>query len=466
LALAHLSHLSWLECARLLLILVAASIVLYRRAYFLGLSSSANNTASVLLAVTCAFIVTQFDPATSSMQSARQTDSLHFYSVATAFLWVISGGLSIASYRSELTWKSLLTIDRVVLGTLLGVLSLSWGARMLVAGPASTFGVGESLKLVTYLMIWISVTRSFSDASWCSNKNGVTRSRWLAPISALMILMAAGTCYGAYRAVVVVSSLDRGQAYFQEKDYEAARGHYERAQEYNATAQMTWARDRYLSDLAVIYFELGDPKSGESLVNQLAGQTPDRIEGLVKVGDVYGRSRMWDKASTSYKDALRVSDDDQRVVDLLGTAYLRLRDSRALFDLAESQGRVPKFETDNYDEIALLANLQLHRKAFGEALDLFRKMATIRSNDWYAEYKIGLVFQSQGQLRPALTQFQLSVDLKPDFAEGYFRMGKTHEAMNDTGTALSMYQRCLELLPNHLEGRRSLSRISQPGDQE
>jgi tetratricopeptide (TPR) repeat protein len=70
-----------------------------------------------------------------------------------------------------------------------------------------------------------------------------------------------------------------------------------------------------------------------------------------------------------------------------------------------------------------------------------------------------------GDLKTALTDLNLAIKLKPDFADAYYNRGKTLGAMGDAKGAIADYTKAIELNPKLAEayGSRGVLR-AQTGD--
>ena len=64
-----------------------------------------------------------------------------------------------------------------------------------------------------------------------------------------------------------------------------------------------------------------------------------------------------------------------------------------------------------------------------------------------AHNNLGLVFEAQGKLDEAITQFQCAVSLKPDYTEAYLNLGTALRGQGKLDAAVARYQRALETAP-------------------
>jgi Flp pilus assembly protein TadD len=59
----------------------------------------------------------------------------------------------------------------------------------------------------------------------------------------------------------------------------------------------------------------------------------------------------------------------------------------------------------------------------------------------------------------ALTQFQKAIELDPDNVEAYVYLGKIHAEQDRRDEARKLYEKALELDPNHEDVRSSLAQL-------
>ncbi|MGE5042141.1 MAG: tetratricopeptide repeat protein [Candidatus Levyibacteriota bacterium] len=69
----------------------------------------------------------------------------------------------------------------------------------------------------------------------------------------------------------------------------------------------------------------------------------------------------------------------------------------------------------------------------------------------------GGIYYQLSQLDAAQNQFQIAINLKPDFANAYYNLGHVIESKGDLSTALSLYQTTLSLAGNNPTDKKKLS---------
>lgn len=456
--LLSIGHLSWAECVRLLLVLGAVG-VLYLRYREEIHDRVALPAAPVLLALLVVFAQTQFDPATSSIGYRLAQEGMGAVFVTTTGLAIFAGVVTLLAYRDRVGWRALTALDRTVVGVVIGGCVLSLGSRELIgSGQRNLVG---AVKLLSYGVWWIAITRAYTDPDWQETRSRFW-GRWIAPLIALVIVFVPSIVYGGYRTVSVMTHLAKGREAYEAQDWDDARKNYEAADRLNKTVDYGPARDRYLEDLAVLQFRLGDEKAAKAQINRLMNATLDRTDAHQKAGDVYLWAERWTEAVRSYERVLE-KRPTRAVQDAAGVAYHRMGDSRNFLELTNRFGYLPNIDPRTFDELIFLGNVQFYREQFGSALDYYRQAAELNKEDAYAEYKVGRAYFEQSNIVEAVVQFRRAVELDPKFADAHYRVGLCLEVQGDTVSALSEYKRTVELLPNHLHGSLSIERLGGSG---
>ena len=95
------------------------------------------------------------------------------------------------------------------------------------------------------------------------------------------------------------------------------------------------------------------------------------------------------------------------------------------------------------------------------ASDAIKKTMDLSTENPMLFYFNGLQKLLLKQYAEAKAELERFVDLQPEFADAYFRLGLIAEEENDLIKAKSLYEKTVELLPNHLEGLKALREINK-----
>jgi len=455
----NVSLLSWTETLRLLLIEAGLSFLYIRYRELLVEDVQIRRGASVVLALVAAFVVTQFDPATASVHFQASPPRLNAYFVVSTILIATMGLVSVLAYPRTLAWSRSSTLDRIVLVTIGIAAVLSAGSRWILDEAVDSDFVLGVMKLLSYALIWIALTRVYGDNEWIPAGGSipdVLKRQWLTPFVLLSALLIPAIFSGGYRRLAVIHYVGEGERHFQAEDWDLAERSYAAAADLNRVVDLGTARDRTLEDLAVLRLRSGKKGEAAPLIARLRSTTYDAAESDEKTGDVYLRSGDWSDAARYYQRVLDERGKDSGVIDRLGEAYLRMQDSRRFLELANTYGRVPHVEVVSFDQMIFLGNTHFYRSDFKEAAEYFRRGLQMKPRDAYAEYKVGRALLAGGDARAAKVQFENAIELEPDFADAYYRLGDSYEQLGEPVKARGFYQKTVDLLPNHLDGLMKL----------
>ena len=456
--LLEVGHLSWTECLRLVVILAGLTFLFIRHGFHLGVDRPSSIPGSWILALTMAFVITQFDPGTSASQYRSTTIGPGPFVFISAFLSLLVGVLTVYQYGDSLVFKRLSSLDRVVAVVLFMALFL------MVIGPqipVPPVGIAWSsvVKVLVYGCLWFGVTRVYSDETWRFG-SGILGNHWAVALVFVCLLFLPTSIFGAYRAYLVIRQLSDGQKAYSEQRWDDAKSHYRSADSLNQTVSLGMARDRYLRDLAVINLELGDRRAARAVISAIRAHTFDPADAERKVAEVYTAAGDWERVALTLKRVLKLRGPAPSLLDALGHAHLKRRNIRSYIQAVREYSYSPKVSGTTAEEWFFLGNVEMHLSNYGAALDYFRRSIAATPGNAHAHYKVGRALFEQGQTDQAVGAYRRAIGLEGDFADAYYRVGLCLEAKGDTAGALSKYDETVALLPNHLDGTIAMERLS------
>jgi tetratricopeptide (TPR) repeat protein len=95
------------------------------------------------------------------------------------------------------------------------------------------------------------------------------------------------------------------------------------------------------------------------------------------------------------------------------------------------------------------------------AIEALSRAAELPAGDVMELYYNGMGYFYIQQYGKATSYFEKTIESQPDFADAYYRLGLIAEENNNPSLAISMYEKAVELLPNHLDSLISLERLSR-----
>lgn len=463
--LCHLSigHLSWTECLRLIVVLLCLLLGYYLYGEQLSRTDTVyRKTAAAFVAFLAMFSITQFDPATSSIDLRITQDRFNIIFVSTTALTLLVSVIVIPIYRDELKWSRLCSLDKVIALVLVGTLAVSVLSQEYIGRGFTIDHFPGVAKLVSYALLWFVLTRVYGrdwDVGHTSALSRFLFDKWRAPLVLIVLLFVTSAAYGGYRVTSVWRRLIASERHFSEENWSEAENDFKIVADLNRAVNIGFVRDQYLADWAVLLLKENREEEADPLLREIRAVVSDPILVERKIAEIYLRANWWKNAAAVLEDVLDRAIEKDQVVDRLGLALLKLGDTRRLVELSENQNRVPKVSVVSYDENVTMGNLHAYFSSYIDALSFYSKASELKPDDAYSEYKVGLANLKIGNHRLGLERLGRAVALDPVFADAHFYIGVGQEAMQKPAEAAMAYRRTLELLPSHQGARKALSRI-------
>ena len=86
------------------------------------------------------------------------------------------------------------------------------------------------------------------------------------------------------------------------------------------------------------------------------------------------------------------------------------------------------------------AKLMLRYSKYDEAEEAFNKAIKYDKNNYEAYYYRGCAKVNATRYKDAIPDFEKAIELKPDYADAYFNLGRTYYLLNDDDKACEYYQ--------------------------
>ena len=95
----------------------------------------------------------------------------------------------------------------------------------------------------------------------------------------------------------------------------------------------------------------------------------------------------------------------------------------------------------------------------GEAVAQFQMALEINPDFAEAHNNLGVVLAQQGRKGEAITQYQKALAIKPDYAEARYNLGNALLRQGDAAEAISCYQKALTIKPDYMEVQNNLALV-------
>ena len=86
------------------------------------------------------------------------------------------------------------------------------------------------------------------------------------------------------------------------------------------------------------------------------------------------------------------------------------------------------------------AKLMLRYSKYDEAEEAFNKAIKYDKNNYEAYYYRGCAKVNATRYKDAIPDFEKAIELKPDYADAYFNLGRTYFLLNNEDKACEYYQ--------------------------
>ncbi len=174
--------------------------------------------------------------------------------------------------------------------------------------------------------------------------------------------------------------------------------------------------------LRCIFPDVGKPEQVIQICTRLVnlkGEDEARAMVFLARGNMYRRTRQYDRALADYNESLRLAPDSAAGYTSRGNAWRGKHDyDRAIAD-------------------------------HSEAIKLDRNYAEAYSNR-------GNVYSDQGDLDRAIADYDKAIELKPDYAIAFYNRGLAWSAKNDRARAIADYRAALKLNAKFSEAAAAL----------
>lgn len=90
---------------------------------------------------------------------------------------------------------------------------------------------------------------------------------------------------------------------------------------------------------------------------------------------------------------------------------------------------------------------------------LFDHAVKVTTDNWVAHNNLGLVYQADGNLDQAISQFKKSIKAKPSYALAYLNLGVVHRLRNESTQALEAFKWAVMFEPGNQEARLGLALV-------
>jgi len=170
----------------------------------------------------------------------------------------------------------------------------------------------------------------------------------------------------------------------------------------------------------------------------------DVLKDLEK-GDALYNEKKYPEAIAAYDSILAKSPEFFFIKKNIGDCYFAMLNyEKAL----EYYLQVNEKQPDRGDVLISIANTYNNWGKPDQAMEWYTKAPVSGIRDINSAFNTGVVFANSGNQADALKYFQKSVEIDPQFADGYYQIGLCQVALNATPEAVAALNKFIELAPD------------------
>jgi tetratricopeptide (TPR) repeat protein len=96
-------------------------------------------------------------------------------------------------------------------------------------------------------------------------------------------------------------------------------------------------------------------------------------------------------------------------------------------------------------------------RIWADSVSLFTHALAVTENNWTAHNNLGGLFSEEGKLDLAIPQFEETIRIRPEFAEGHYNLALALERSGRHGESIAEYGEALRLKPNYADAHYNLA---------
>ena len=276
---------------------------------------------------------------------------------------------------------------------------------------------------------------------------------------------------------------DRAVLYYSEGVMEIAEEDWRKA------IELDGENPEYYHRLSDVLMDNDRPMDAIEVMEAIVELFPDRIPGLLKLGEMYLIMGMDEKAMTSFNAVLEIEAHNADGLFMVGLTHRETGETENAIpyflsalevdptyteayllmgqilmeqdnDLAERYfSNAIRSAPDNPTVYHALAEYYYFEGKLEKALDVYANMHLRFPS--YAEgfYSSGLLLLEQEKLDEAYKMFHMAVQIRPTMARGYFFRGKIYELRGEYNRALDQYDQAISLAPTYSEANEAYENL-------
>jgi tetratricopeptide (TPR) repeat protein len=178
-------------------------------------------------------------------------------------------------------------------------------------------------------------------------------------------------------------------------------------------------------------------------------------------GDIFRRGQLYDSAIKSYQTYLRKFPDDEQVLLNLANTYAEAGNRNAV-DLANMiAARIPNREMRS--EVSFIKGVYFNQvRQYSEARKWLDSTILLNYTFYEAYMEKGYSYYDEGKYKEAYETFSRLSDVNNGYADAWYWMAKSEEALGRNDDAINDYEHAYSLDHNITEATSAIDRLRKP----
>ncbi|MDD2715382.1 MAG: tetratricopeptide repeat protein [Candidatus Wallbacteria bacterium] len=204
-----------------------------------------------------------------------------------------------------------------------------------------------------------------------------------------------------------------------------------------------------------------------------AAEDPNNPWVYYNLGNLYAQLGKFDDAVDQLQHSLELYEENSLVWHTLGLIYLEMKKvDKALNAIQRAVICRPDPEVESiYQKMNFnlslpyfnLGDVYIRRKKYPEALHAFLKGLEIDARSFLAHFRVGFLYEYQGDQVRAEEEYRKSLMLNQGFPEVYLKLGELLIKKGKKDEGLLLLQRLLSLSPESREARKATNLLKKHG---
>lgn len=230
-----------------------------------------------------------------------------------------------------------------------------------------------------------------------------------------------------------------GIIYQEEGDYKEAVKYFEKTVESNFLNP-----ELVFGALISAYTELNDSQNIDAVYRKWLERGKNNVEIRVAYAKYLATKGDSERAIEQYRVAAALDD----------TSKSRYKLARFLLEQNDRYGAIGqlqeylKFEPNDVNALILLANSFKDLEIYEQAINVYKKIISIQSDNYLAYYNLGLLYEQNKKHEEAQNYLLKSIEINEKYSPAYYALGLSFLAVNNPDKAKELFEQYLQLDPN------------------